>query len=395
MRIHPLPLLLSLLLILTGCGSQQSPAASSVPADPAVPVAVIPETTAAPDPVGEMLANMSLREKVGQLFIVRPEALEPGLEDCTEITDGIQTALSQYPVGGFVLFSGNLVSPEQVTGLNAALQNACTIAPFLSVDEEGGLVARLANHKGFSLPKFDSAAAIAGADAAREMGRTIGAYLRDYGFNLNFAPVADVNTNPDNPVIGTRAFSSDPAIAGQMASAMAEGLREEGIIPTFKHFPGHGDTAEDSHAKIAVSHKTEAELAACEFVPFTWTLSTDCVMIGHIALPEITGTLAPATLSRLIVTGLLKEQLGFQGLIITDALDMEAITGAYSSAEAAVLALQAGCDLILMPDNLPDAFEGVMDALEDGRLKEEWLEETVRKILQFKLHHGIIPANPA
>lgn len=385
-----LSILLLLLLTITGCGSQQPPSEPSAPEEMAVPAVIVPETTAAADPVEEMLASMSLREKVGQLFIVRPEALDPALEACKELNDGIRNGLIQYPVGGFVLFYENLSSPEQVTGLNAALQSACTIPPFLAVDEEGGLVSRLANHKAFSLPKFDSAASIPGPDQAREMGRTIGAYLREYGFNMDFAPVADVNTNPDNPVIGTRAFSSDPAIAGQMAAAMAEGLRENGIIPTFKHFPGHGDTDEDSHAKIAVSHKTQAELTDCEFIPFTWTLSTDCIMVGHIALPEITGTLAPATLSRLIVTGLLKDQLGFQGLVITDALDMEAITGTYTAAEAAVLALQAGCDLLLMPENLTEAFEGVVAAVEDGRLKERWLEETVRRVLEFKMAHGIL-----
>lgn len=389
MRFAPI-LLVLLLVLITGCGSQPSPSEAPPATDIPAIAAVIPETTEAPDPIEDYLAGMSLREKVGQLFLVCPDVLDPTAGHITAMTDGIQKGLEQYPVGGFILFSENLTSGDQVMALNAALTDACPIAPFLAIDEEGGPVSRLANHRAFSLPKFDNAAGICSAEDAREMGRTIGAYLREYGFNLNFAPVADVNTNPHNPVIGKRAFSSDPAIAGQMVAAMAEGLRETGIIPTLKHFPGHGDTAEDSHTNVAVSSKTEAELAVCEFIPFTWTLSTDCVMVGHIALPEVTGTLAPATLSRLIVTGLLKEQLGFRGLVVTDAMDMGAITGSYSSAEAAVLALQAGCDLLLMPDDLAAAFDGVLEALEDGRLKENWLEETVRRVLEFKIAHGIL-----
>lgn len=381
--------LLCLLLTFSMIGCTTEVPETSEPADIPAPAAIVPETTAAPDPIGELLASMSLREKVGQLFIVCPDALDPTGAHITAINDGMRSGLEQYPVGGFILFAENLTSPEQVTSLNAALRDACAIAPFLAIDEEGGLVSRLANHWAFGLPKFDNAAGMDSAEDAREMGRTIGGYLREYGFNLNFAPVADVNTNPNNPVIGKRAFSSDPAVAGQMVAAMAEGLRETGIIPTFKHFPGHGDTSEDSHTSVAVSRKTEAELATCEFIPFTWTLSTDCVMVGHIALPEVTGTLTPATLSRLIVTGLLKEQLGFRGLVITDAMDMGAITSSYTSAEAAVLALQAGCDLILMPENLPEAFDGVVAAVEDGRLKESWLEDTIRRVLEFKIAHGI------
>ena len=222
------------------------------------------------------------------------------------------------------------------------------------------------------------------------MGETIGAYLARYGFNLDFAPVADVNTNPNNVVIGTRAFSSDPMIAGQMAAAFASGLGQKGVISTFKHFPGHGDTAEDSHSGLAINHKDRATLKKCEWLPFRKATSRDMVMVGHIALPAVTGNRVPATMSYEIVTQILKKDLGFSGLVITDSLQMGAITDSYNSVEAAVTALKAGCDILLMPNDLPSAFDGVRAAVEDGTLSEQWLNETVERILKFKQLHGIL-----
>lgn len=387
-------LFLCALLLLTGCAPSDRPTEAATESmttatpETAPPTTLPPETTQPPDPIEDLMAQMSLREKVGQLFIVPPEAVDAS--SATSLSEGFPEAISQYPVGGFILFAGNLVSPEQITAFNQGLTETCAIAPFLSIDEEGGTVARLARHSAFALPRFKNAAAAGASGTALEMGQTIGGYLKSYGFNLDFAPVADVNTNPYNPVIGTRAFSSDPEIAGKMAAAMAEGLRENGIIPTFKHFPGHGDTREDSHAGLAVSQKSLEELDKCEFLPFLQAQSTDLVMVGHIALPNVTGGLTPATLSKEIVTGILKDRLGFEGLVVTDAMNMGAVTNTYTSAEAAVLALQAGCDLILMPDNFREAFDGVIAALEDGTLSVERLEESVRKILKCKLHQGIL-----
>ena len=208
--------------------------------------------------------------------------------------------------GGIVQFATDLYSPEQITAYNALLQRAAEIPLFLGIDEEGGTVARLANHSAFDLPQYKSAGAVGASgnpEDALKMGQTIGAYLGEYGFNMDFAPVADVNTNPNNPVIGNRSFSSDCNVAGQMAKAMAEGLEEKGIVPVFKHFPGHGDTAQDSHEEVAYSNKTLEELQACEFIPFSGLTENQCVMVGHIALPEVTGNMTPATLSSEIVTG--------------------------------------------------------------------------------------------
>ena len=308
-------------------------------------------------------------------------------EQLTQMENAIREIFAKYPVGGIVQFAADLYSPEQITAYNALLQKAAEIPLFLGIDEEGGTVARLANHSAFDLPQYQSAGAVGASgnpEDALEMGQTIGAYLGEYGFNMDFAPVADVNTNPNNPVIGNRAFSSDCNVAGQMAKAMAEGLEEQGIVPVFKHFPGHGDTAQDSHEEVAYSHKTLEELQACEFIPFSGLTENQCVMVGHIALPEVTGDMTPATLSSEIVTGLLREKLGFRGLILTDSMVMEAITDNYSSAEASLLALEAGCQIILQPADFPSAFAGVVKAVEAGTFPEEQLNAVVLQILRFK-----------
>lgn len=353
--------------------------------------------------VESLMAGMSLREKVGQLFLVRPDALDPAqtqeeIDDSDapgvkELTPAMEEMLKKYPVGGVVLFGKNLSSPQQVTAFNQALQEASSIPLFIGVDEEGGSVARLANHSGFDLPQYESAGAVGATgdpENAREMGRVIGGYLNEYGFNLDFAPVADVNTNPQNPVIGDRAFSSQPRQAAQMASAMAEGLAQEGIIPVFKHFPGHGDTAEDSHSGIAVTYKTAQEMESCEWIPFSQVPEGAWVMVGHIAAPEITGDLTPASLSPALVTGVLREQLGFEGLVVTDSLAMGAITQEYTPGQAALEALNAGCDLLLMPAGLEEAFEAVVTAVENGSLSQERLDQSVERILEYKLEYGLL-----
>ena len=358
------------------------------------------ETTEAPtepDPLVLQLESMTLEEKVGQLFMVTPgtlglpqikapmEALSQ--EQLSQMENTIREIFAKYPVGGIVQFAADLYSPEQITAYNALLQRAAEIPLFLGIDEEGGTVARLANHSAFDLPQYQSAGAVGASgnpEDALKMGQTIGAYLGEYGFNMDFAPVADVNTNPDNPVIGNRSFSSHCNVAGQMAKAMAEGLEEQGIVPVFKHFPGHGDTAQDSHEEVAYSNKTLEELQACEFIPFSGLTENQCVMVGHIALPEVTGNMTPATLSSEIVTGLLREKLGFRGLILTDSMVMEAITDNYSSAEASLLALEAGCQIILQPADFPSAFAGVVEAVEAGTFPEEQLNAVVLQILRFK-----------
>lgn len=397
MKPSSLKAILSLLLsagLLAGCSG------SATEVSPAIQPSPHPVQTW---DVESLMAGMSLREKVGQLFLVRPDALDPAqtqeeIDDSDapgvkELTPAMEEMLKKYPVGGVVLFGKNLSSPRQVTAFNQALQEARSIPLFIGVDEEGGSVARLANHPGFDLPQYESAGAVGATgdpENAREMGQVIGGYLNEYGFNLDFAPVADVNTNPQNPVIGDRAFSSQPRQAAQMATAMAEGLTQEGIIPVFKHFPGHGDTAEDSHSGIAVTYKTAQEMESCEWIPFSQVPEGAWVMVGHIAAPEITGDLTPASLSPALVTGVLREQLGFEGLVVTDSLAMGAITLEYTPGQAALEALNAGCDLLLMPAGLEEAFEAVVTAVENGTLSQERLDQSVERILEYKLEYGLL-----
>lgn len=341
---------------------------------------------------------LTLEQKVGQLFIVRPDSLLLGLDSntineqnadgVTAVDEEVKNTVHKYYVGGVCLFAKNIVNPNQVIKFNSDLQSVSEIPMFITVDEEGGIVARLANNSQFKLPKYKSATAVASSgktEDALKMGQTIGGYLKKYGFNMDFAPDADVNTNPSNPVIGTRAFSSDAKIAASMVEAAAEGLRENGILPTLKHFPGHGDTKEDSHSALAVTHKTLAELEACEFLPFEADGGMHCVMVGHIAAPNVTGNMIPATLSPELIDLIPDRE---DTLIITDSLSMQAISDTYTSGEAAVQAFLAGCDMLLMPVDFTAAYDAVLQAVRDGVISEERLDESVNKILSYK--HSVI-----
>ena len=392
----------------------ETPALSG-PAEPAPTAAPAQEQTPAPepapeeaDPVAALLQQMTLREKVGQLFMIRPDSLDLTLPQeeiddeyangVTALSDAMRKTLQDYPVGGICQFGKNITGPQQIAQFNADLQAASKIPLLISVDEEGGAVARLANHPAFDLPRYESAAAIGETgdpEAAREMGATIGAYLKDYGFTMDFAPDADVYTNPANAVIGTRAFSQDAATAATMAGAMAQGLQAQGILPTLKHFPGHGDTAEDSHSGLAYSHRTKEEMLQCEFLPFMQPtqgkggIGPHAIMVGHIAAPALDGD-TPASLSYAIVTELLRGELlqGEDVLVVTDSLAMGAITEQYAPAEAAIRALNAGCDILLMPDGLTEAFDGVVAAVENGTISEERLNESVARILRVKQQYA-------
>lgn len=400
---------------LFGCApagdTQSLPQPSAAPSKPSAG----PEQTATPQPetpqqaelsraVAGRLAGMTLREKVGQMFFVRPDALDPAQEQeqiddadadgVTALTDAMSAVLADYPVGGVVLFGKNITGPQQLTDLAGQLHAAMDTPLLIAVDEEGGAVARLANHPAFDLPRYESAAAVAaagGAQAVQQMYAEIGGYLDSYGIDLDFAPDADVNTNPDNPVIGTRAFSSDPQTAAGMVAAAVEGFADTGVLCCVKHYPGHGDTAEDSHKSLAATHKTWAELAACELLPFQAGVraGADLVMAGHIAAPEVTGEDTPASLSPQLV-GSIRTGLGFSGAIVTDSLAMEGITGLYSAGEAAVLAVQAGADILLMPNGLTEAFDAVVAAVEEGTIPESRIDESAARVLALKEKRGLI-----
>lgn len=349
----------------------------------------------ATDAVEAKLTTMTLREKVGQLFWVRPETLDFSLNpEKKTLTQTMRQNLERYPVGGIAVFKKNIQDENQLSSLIADFQSASKIPMIVAVDEEGGAVARLANHEVFSLPKYTSARDIGKTgdpEQARQMGRTIGGYLRFYGFNLDFAPVADVDSNPANPVIGRRAYSTDAQQTAQMVAVAVEGFHEAGMLCTVKHFPGHGDTGQDSHYGTATSYKTWEEMKAMEMLPFEAGIAAgaDVVMTAHITTPNATTDGLPASLSYTMITERLRGELGFQGVIVTDALEMNAIKNHFTPAESAVAALRAGVDVLLMPSDLRAAFDGVVQAVEDGTLSEERLNESVRRILTLKQKAGL------
>jgi beta-N-acetylhexosaminidase len=360
-----------------------------------------PKESAPPEPgleekVELQLQGLSLREKVGQLFCVRPEALDPVFKSgrgygALSVTERMRTFSENYPVGGIILFSPNIDDPVQLDSLVRHLK-ALPGAPLLCVDEEGGRVSRIASNRRFQVERFPQMGSFAARNTPDEIyrcGLVIGTYLKEYGFDVDFAPVADVNTNPRNPVIGKRAFSSDPNSAASMAVQFLKGLDEAGIAGCLKHFPGHGDTVGDTHYGFARTNKTWEELLDCEMLPFKAGIAAGApiIMVAHISAPKVTGSTVPSSLSEVIIRDKLRNELGYNGIIITDGMEMGAISRHYSSAEAAVRSLSAGADVVLDPLDFLSAFDAVMQAVEDGDLTEERIDESVRRVLLLKARY--------
>ncbi|WP_028912785.1 glycoside hydrolase family 3 protein [Prevotella sp. MA2016] len=367
-------------LLLTACTNYDSPASSPT------------------GDVEQQLRKMTLRDKVGQMFYVRPEALDTTIHwssfeelspyKLQQINSVMSGVVKNYPIGGMILYAWNIEDENQ---LEAFISQIRTLngSPLLCIDEEGGRVSRLANHPNFDLPKYTSMEAIGetGDPAnAYECANTIGTYLTRYGFDIDFAPVADVNTNPDNVVIGARAFSGDPAVAAPMVTSYLQGLKDAGITGCIKHFPGHGDTTADTHYGYAQSMKTWAEMMDCEMVTFRAGIAWGCqlIMTAHIATPNVTGSDEPATMSPVILEDKLRGELGYRNIIVTDAISMGAITNQYTNAQAAVGCIKAGADIVLDPRNYVEAFEAVIAAVNDGTLTEDRINQSVRRILRLK-----------
>lgn len=342
--------------------------------------------------VEELLGTLTLEEKIAQMFVITPEALT-GVGQVTAAGETTASMLRQYPVGGLVYFEQNLQGEAQIKEILENTQRYSLerigLPIFLCVDEEGGTVARISGRGIMDLPAVDTMASVGlqGEAAAYRTGAFIGGYLSELGFNVDFAPVADVAENPDNTVVGTRAFSSDPNRAAELVANFTEGMQEEKILSAVKHFPGHGSTYEDSHTSAAVSYKTLEELQKCEFLPFQSGIEAgaDFVMAGHISLPEVTGDYTPASLSYPIITELLRGVLGYDGVVITDGMNMAAVTEYYSADEAAVQAIQAGADIILMPEDFSVAYNGVLNAVYEKRISQERIDESLSRILSLKL----------
>lgn len=345
----------------------------------------------------DVLGKMSLREKVGQLFIVRPEALAENSNAETapatdRVDDAVISRIEEYPVGGIALFSRNITSAEQLPMFISDLQSSSKYPLFIAVDEEGGRVARIANSDFFNVASYKSMEDIGksgDASKAEEVGRQIGSYLKELGFNLDFAPVADTNTNPQNIVIGDRSYGSDPALVARMVSAQLDGLHKSGIIGTLKHFPGHGDTKDDTHSGYVSVNKSWDELKACELVPFISALDkADTIMVSHITVTSIDKL--PSSLSYEIITRKLRNELGYNGVIITDSMAMGAVADSYTSDIAAVMAVKAGADIILMPESLEKSFNAVLNAVNSGEISISRIEESAERVLTLKAKYKII-----
>lgn len=382
--------LLLCVLTLAGCGGgtpapAPTPAATSSAAPTAAPTPTpTPEPTPTPDPAAEALAAMTIEEKVGQLLVA-------GIGGTAAGEDGVQ-AVQDYQVGGIILFGRNVESAEQLTELTNELKalNGGGTPLFLCVDQEGGRVDRMPPEVDDLPSAYDYIAA--GGDPL-ERGRVLAAQCAAFGFNLDFSTCLDIWSNPDNTVIGDRAYGSDPDTVTRAGLAVNQGLEQGGVIPVVKHFPGHGDTSTDSHVDLPVVDKGAEELAEFELIPFRAAIEAGapCIMVAHILMREIDPDL-PASLSPKVVTGLLRQELGFEGVVCTDDLTMGAVSNTYGMGEAAVLAVEAGCDLLLVcheADNLTAAREALLSAVETGRISMERLDESVYRILSLKQEYGL------
>lgn len=357
-----------------GAGDGQNPEAAAVAARAAV---------------DERIGAMTLEQKVAQLFIVTPEALVEGVSQVTRAGDMTREGVTAHPVGGIVYFAQNLLDPEQTTTMLANVKqfyaDAGNVAPFIAVDEEGGTVVRVADNEAFGAQDVGDASALGSAgdtEAAKRAAEQIADYLMPLGFNLDFAPVADVVNPLRSDTMGLRSFSSDAAVAADMVRAEVEGFRDKKMLCCAKHFPGIGAAAGDSHEGAI----TIEELETVDLVPFRAAIEAGVpmIMVGHVSLPNIVGDSTPAPLSSAVVQGMLRDSLGYTGIIVTDSLSMGAITDYYTPAEAAVAALKAGCDIPLMPERLDEAYQGVLSAVQVGELTEERLDESLTRILTAK-----------
>lgn len=343
--------------------------------------------------VKDRLASMTLEEKVAQMFVVTPEALT-GVGTVTAAGNQTKNSLEKYPVGGLVYTSQNLKyasqTKEMLENTMQYSQERIGLPIFLAVDEEGGTVARVAGSGNFNVENVGNMSAIgAMKDVSRayEVGITIGTYLSDLGFNVDFAPVADVLTNSENEVVAKRSFGSDAKLVSEMVSQERIGLEEQGILACIKHFPGHGATSGDTHKGFVSVEKSWDELKKEELVPFEHEIENgiSMIMIGHFSLPDVTGNNVPCSLSKKIVTEKLREELEYEGIVITDALNMGAITENSSSEDAAIAAIEAGVDLLLMPENFQMAYDGVLAAIKSGEISEQRIDESIERILRVKM----------
>lgn len=383
-------------LALSACG--KAPAQTLPSPDSEAAASATPEPTPTPTPVPtpdpvqvkaeELLSGMTLREKLCQLMIVRPETLT-GESPVTAAGETTRLALESYPVGGLIYSVDNLVTQEQTREMITNTQSYSEIPLFISADEEGGNVGRLMYKLGTTWVNDMYSYKDMGEDTAYANAYTIGSDMVSCLFNTDFAPVADVWTNPENTVIGDRAYSDNFTQASELVAAAVRGFTDAGVVCCVKHFPGHGDTSTDTHEGAAVVDKSLDELRAGELLPFESGIEAgvDMVMVGHITVTAVDDE--PATISKAVITDLLREELGWDGIVITDSLDMGALAG-YDNGEVCVKFLEAGGDILLGVPDIEAALTALETAVTDGRLTEQRIDESVQRVLELKIAHGII-----
>jgi beta-N-acetylhexosaminidase len=372
----------------------EGPAVSGGKVSGSTPPAQIPELDKYKERANEILAGMSDSEKIYQLFIATPEQVT-GIGLATAAGQTTKDALAQKPVGGLIYFKDNAIDRNQFASMLSNSQSYAKIPMFLGVDEEGGQVARLSSNPAFGLqaiPPMKDVGATGDSAQAHDIGVAIGNNLKPLGVNIPFAPVADVLVNQKNSEIGNRSFGSDPNLVAAMVSAEVAGLHESGMVATLKHFPGHGSTSSNSHNGYSESSRTLDEMRGCEFIPFVAGINAgaDIVLISHMSAVNVDSSGVPASVSPVIINQILRGELGYKGVVCTDAMNMGAITDRYSSADAAVLAIEAGVDIILMPKNFDEAYAGILNAVSSGRISAERINESVVRILEVKLARGIM-----
>lgn len=357
--------------------------------DKKTPPGKLPQNRGEKSVVEVLMDEMTLEEKVGQLLMV-------GM-DGKELDEKTARFLQDHKVGGVILFERNMESSQQVGKLTEQLQELesgpAGVGMLIGTDQEGGRVNRLPGEKG----RFPSARALAvdgRPDKVRDAAAQMADQLKQMGINMNFAPVLDINSNPRNPVIGDRAFGDNPEIVSKMGLAFIQGTLDEGIIPVAKHFPGHGDTLVDSHTELPIVEHSMERLNSFELVPFKEAIKNGvpAIMTAHILLPKLDED-APATLSPSIVSGLLREQLQFDGVVVSDDLDMDAVAKLYSPGEAAVKAVKSGVDMLLIchrREGMSQAFDALIAAARSGDISMEKIDGAVLRVLTLKQKFGLI-----
>ncbi len=388
--------------LLTACGASSTPvetASESEPpqvSDTPLPSSSSP-TDAASSATSEadaIVADMTLEEKVAQMFIVKPEDIT-GVDTVVQAGEQTRAALERYPVGGIIYFGTNLENADQTRAMLTATQEfsheVTGLPAFLCVDEEGGTVSRIGGTEGFGVENVGDMSAVgASGDTtyAKEVAANIGTYLTELGFNVDFAPDADVANNPNSDTMTLRSFGTVGSEVAPFVKAQIEGFTEAGILSCAKHFPGIGGAEGDSHEVSIYSHKTIDEMAQDELLPFEAAIEADVpfVMVGHLSTPEATGDDTPASVNPAIVTGVLRDRLGYDGIVITDSMGMGAVNERYEAGEAAVLAIEAGVDIVLTPADFPTAYQSVLDAVASGRISEDRINESVTRIVEAKAH---------